>query len=796
QRAGGTWSELFNYNWIQNKYPLAGVLIWYAFIFVLGLFAYPIARLALPGIRQYSYPLGRIVGLALLAWISWMGGSVGVPYSRISISVAFAVIAVTGLSLWMMRKDQFKDDWNSNRRFFVLMEILFFVFFLIDLLIRIGNPDLWHPSKGGERPMDFSYFNAVLKSTSFPPYDPWYAGGYINYYYYGFVLVGTPVKLLGVVPSIAYNFILPTWFALVAVGAFAIGWNLFDDSSERTTVVGRLNTGLAASTMTVLIGNLGTIRLLFNSFMRVAAEGGVVPLDANLIQKWGLAFKGLFLSFGGMQLPIGPGDWYWFPSRVIPAPNDVEPITEFPLFTFLFSDMHAHLIVMPLTLFVIAWAVSFIKSRAQMTRAEWAATFGVGALIMGALRPTNTWDLYTFFPLAALALAYTIYRNFEWKDRFNLPDWMGRALVAAGAVILLYVLGSALYSPFTKWYNLSYGAIDPWKGSHTPISSYLAQWGLFLFIIVAWMAWETREWMASTPLSHLNKLRDYALLIEIGLALIIALLAYFAVEGVRAGWLALPLAAWAGILILRPDMPDIKRGVLLMTGTGLVLTLAVEVVVLVGDIGRMNTVFKLYLQTWMLLAVSAAAAFGWLFDVFPFWRLRWRTIYQAGLYVLFAGAFLFTLTATTDKISDRLNRDAPHTLDSMTYMKTSQHWDGQMMDLSEDYNAIRWLQNNVQGSPVIVEGNCTEYHWCTRMTIYTGLPGVVGWNWHQRQQRGFASTDVQRRVDEISGFYNSADIQLTRDFLKRYQVKYIIVGQLERNLYPASAGLPDGLIKF
>ena len=145
------------------------------------------------------------------------------------------------------------------------------------------------------------------------------------------------------------------------------------------------------------------------------------------------------------------------------------------------------------------------------------------------------------------------------------------------------------------------------------------------------------------------------MLIEIGIAVVIALLAFFAVEGVRAGWLALPLAAWAGILILRPDMPDVKRGVLLMIGTGLVLTLAVEVVVLVGDIGRMNTVFKLYLQAWILLAVSAAAAFGWLFNVFPFWRLRWRTIYQVGLYALLAGAFLFTLTATTDKISDRMN---------------------------------------------------------------------------------------------------------------------------------------------
>jgi uncharacterized membrane protein len=74
----------------------------------------------------------------------------------------------------------------------------------------------------------------------------------------------------------------------------------------------------------------------------------------------------------------------------------------------------------------------------------------------------------------------------------------------------------------------------------------------------------------------------------------------------------------------------------------------------------------------------------------------------------------------------------------MTFMNYAQHHDVQMMDLSEDYRAIRWMQDNVQGSPVIVEANCTEYRWCTRFTIYTGLPGVVGWNWHP-QQRAFTS---------------------------------------------------------
>jgi len=801
QRAGGTWSDLFDYDWVQNKYPLVGALIWYAFIFLLGLAAYPIARYALNGFGPYSYPLGRVVGLALLAWLAWMGGSVGIPYTRASIGAAFLIVAVTGLGLWMRRREQFREEWNANRKFFVVIEIVFLLFFLIDLLIRLGNSDLWHVSKGGERPMDFSYFNAVLKSESFPPYDPWFAGGYINYYYYGFVLAGTPVKLLGIVPSIAYNFILPTWFALAAVGAFAVGFAVAEhqkqssDDESLSSFNLQLISGLAASTMAVLLGNLGTVQLIFNALQRIAAPGGIVPLDATFFQRWAWAFQGFGRMFGGALLPIGRGDWYWFPSRVIP-PGPGNEITEFPLFTFLYSDMHAHMLVIPLTLFIIAWAMSFIKSHAQMRRAEWAATLLVGALMIGALKPTNTWDLYTFFPFAALAVIYAINRHFEWKGRFGLPDWLGRALFSILVVAGLYILGALMYAPFDHWYSQAYNQTDWWVWTRTPLSSYFTQWGLFLFIVTAWLLWEAREWMANTPLSRLKELRPYAIWIELALALFVALLAAFAFAGVKVGWLVLPLAALAGVLILRPELPGMKRGVMFMIGTALLLTLVVEIVVLVGDIGRMNTVFKIYMQAWILFSVSAAAAFGWLLTAIPRWTARWRTIYQGGLYVLLASAFLFTLTATTDKISDRMTPAAPRTLDSMTYMNHTQHWDGQTMDLSQDYRAIRWMQDNVQGSPVIVEANCTEYRWCTRFTIYTGLPGVVGWNWHQRQQRPLVSNLIFDRVAEIGVFYMTTNVEAAHAFLEKYRVEYIIVGQLERNIYPVLLDAPDGLAKF
>jgi uncharacterized membrane protein len=153
---------------------------------------------------------------------------------------------------------------------------------------------------------------------------------------------------------------------------------------------------------------------------------------------------------------------------------------------------------------------------------------------------------------------------------------------------------------------------------------------------------------------------------------------------------------------------------------------------------------------------------------------------------------MFTITGVAGKVHDRWIVDAPRTLDAMTYMNYAHYDDfGQRLDLSEDYRAIRWMQDHIQGSPVIVEANCPEYRWCTRFTIYTGLPGVVGWNFHQRQQRALTSNWVEERVAAVGAFYSTINIDSARLFLKIYGVKYIVVGQLERAEYP-----PEGIGKF
>jgi YYY domain-containing protein len=805
QQAGGTWSELFNTQIFYNRYPFIGLVLWYLTIFILGWLVYPIVRAALPGLSDRGYPLARTVGLLLWAWLAWLAGSLGLPYNRTMIGLILLLLAVLGGAMAFRQRIELREEIRTKWRYFLLVEGVFLLFFLLDLGIRLGNPDLWHPYKGGERPMDFSYFNAVLKSTRFPPYDPWFAGGYINYYYFGYVLVGTPVKLLGIVPTIAYNFILPTLFGMLAVNAFSVGWNVMEagikiDNERWKRLFTRLPfvAGFSSAAAMLLLGNLGIIRMLYQGFQREAAPGGLID-TANIFQRWWWAIQGFVKALSGTPLPFMTGDWYWLPSRVIPAQGDVEPITEFPLFTFIYSDLHAHMIVLPLTILVIAWALSILVARARWAgKLETVIGVGLGALVIGSLKPTNTWDYYTYMALGVLAIGYATWRSPLVQKRLpGIPQPVLRAAYMLTAMLGVIGLSIVLFQPFSQWFSQAYGSVDYWKYGHTSIWSYLTQWGVFLFFIISWMVWETRQWMAETPFSALNKLRPYRGLIDIFLFLLVAAVMVLLATKVAIAWLVLPLAAWAGVLILRKDMPDVKRGVLFMVGTGLVLTLVVEIIVLRGDIGRMNTVFKFYLQAWVLFGLSAAAAFGWLLTEIPKWRFNWQSVWYFFATGLVVCASLFLILGGMDKIRDRWVPSAPHTLDSMTFMNYATYSDfGVDMDLSADYRAIRWMQENVKGSPVIVEANVPEYRWGTRFTIYTGLPGVVGWNWHQRQQRVLASNTVFQRVDEITAFYKTPDPAQAVDFLKKYNVHYIIMGQLERAEYRDVENNDAGLMKF
>jgi YYY domain-containing protein len=720
-----------------------------------------------------------------MAWLSWAAGSIGVAYSQVTIFLSLVVLALVSIALLRREGLKIGELLREHRNAILFTEMVAIGFFAFDLLIRFANPDLWHPSLGGEKPMDFSYLNAVLKSSTFPPYDPWFAGGYINYYYFGFVLVGSPIKLLGLTPSVGYNLVLPTLFSLSALAAFSLAYNLVARAGDSYSTLRKVSpraAGLVAAVALVLLGNLGTLRMLVDGFRIIGLEGVETQSGRSIAVLDVARGIGRYISESDRTLPYALHHWYWNPSRSIPpGEGETGPITEFPFFTFLYADLHAHLINLPLTVLSLAWGTSWLLAAEKGKPRGWILkllSLMVGGLILGALNPTNTWDVPVYWVLgAAAAAAGAMIRH----KRTSLRAVIEAAFSAAALLLAAFVL----FRPYYQWYGQAYGSFNFWNGSRTPLDAYLGIHGLYLFIIFAWLVWETRQWMANTPLSRLSKLRPYFGWIAIVAFLLVAVVAYLTGSGFSITPLVVILVLWSLVLFLRTEAPLEKRIVLAMVGSAAALTYLVDVAVLSGDIGRMNTVFKFYLQVWTLFSISAAAALVWILGDFPAWGFRIRRWWAFGLVFLVASALLYPVTATFAKATDRMESTAPNTLDGMQFMEyATWHDQGEAIDLSNDYHAIRWMQENVNGSPVIVEANIRLYSWGSRFSIYTGLPGVLGWDWHQRQQRAaVGETEIYSRLEEITNFYSTRSVSEALTFLEKHDVRYVILGDLERLYY-------------
>ena len=846
QRAGGTWSQVFHRDGILNRHPILAVVSWYGTVLFAGLLAFPLTYLALGSLPDRGYPLAKIVGMLAVAWAGWILASFrALPFTRPTIILCILFLGVSSLLVLHLRRRELVDYVRRNIRHLVLVELLFLALFLFDLIIRLCNPDLWHPSFGGEKPMVLSYFHAVLKSTSFPPYDPWLAGGVMNYYYFGLVAAGQLVKLLGVVPSVAYNLVLPTWFALVGTGAFSIAYNLVacnakgDASGTRSHAknesLGSSGTrdqrspgsagsakrfnpylaGIASLLLVVLLGNLAQVRILASAFQRASGRPAESGSDLSLP---GVLEGAARVLSGKEGLPLSLGNWYWDASRVIAVFTGGNEINEFPFFTFLYADMHAHLLDMPVFLLVLAWALALAMSvRRRRSVGEGMLFWLVGGLALGATRVTNTWDFPTCLALCGMAIILQSW----WQERRGL-----RARIASSSwkVMLLTGLAFLLYQPFDRWFASPVSTVELWRGAKTPLAPYVYCHGLFLFVLVTFLARETIRWLAETPASILSGARRWLAPVLLGLGAFCVCIGLMWSCQVSVALIAMPVIAWSGLLILRSrERLTIERRIVIsLLASAVALTLFVELFAVGGD--RTNTLFKLYLQAWLLLGTAAGPALAWIWRDRKLWNPVPRRMWTGGLLLLAAGATLYPATATIAKVRDRFPSPAisnstaasaeckpipgmpiqdpecrspasegqPCGLDGAAFMKWSAYCDrGWYLPLRYDHDAIRWMQDHVPGSPVIAEAQSFDlYRMSSRYAWFTGLPDVVGWDWHQRQQRAATRAQfVTGRGNEITGFYTSPAIDRALAFLRKHDVRYVIVGPLERAYYKPSGGL-------
>jgi YYY domain-containing protein len=770
----GTWHRMFDWGLAER----APVLVWVVALVVIGLVGLPYVWFAARSLPDRGFALARPVGLLLVGWLVWLLASAGVlDFSRRSIAVAIAIVGAGAVALAASRRREFLDWLVSHRRLLLIEEALFWTLFAASLLVRWANPDLWHPSRGGEKPLDLAYLNAVVKSTHFPPFDPWFAGGQMNYYYFGFVLVAVLVKLTSIVSYVAYNLAVPTLFAFLGTAAFGATLGLLGDAGQRSRKVGTVAAGLLGTLFVAVAGNLGEVRVL------VQRAGGAIPND------W----------------------WFWNPTRVIHHPPGTPgPITEFPSFTYLYADLHPHAMALPFAAVLLALAFAHVRTqREERDLAGTTVQFLLLALVLGAMWPMNTWDVPTYALVALLAFVLAWYGG-------PRPTPLAGATSLVLRCGLLIVLAYVLFLPFHRHYAGVFSGIQRWNGSRTRINDYLTIHGLFLFVIVTSVVVDlatsrdlgpvarvyragVRSWDRIGRFRELHRLLvrgspayRAGRLLPLGAGVLVLVLAAIG-DGVPA--LATVLAAVTALVFVRRPRADVDppsqlrwRVVLLLFLLGLLITIGTEFLVAKNiDVGRNNTVFKFYLQVWVLWGIAAAVSVQLMYTrlarLRSFWRLGWRIAFVA----LLATACLYPILATRARIDDRFDTSVGPTLNGLAFTRKAVLFDhNTQIPLSYDAAAIRWMQKTVPGSPVVAEVNTypTLYGWGDRYAMFTGNPTIVGWDYHQRQQRPPQSDLVRERIADVQAAYQTTDASLANRIFRRYGVSYFVVGPLERAYFP------------
>lgn len=745
---------------LANTFP---VFFWWFALALSGCLAFPFVFASLPGLSDRGYIFGKLLGLLLLAYLAWMLACLRlVAFSHLSTMLVIGVLLASGTALYYAQRRSILAFLRRRWRLLLLEEGLFALAFLLYVGIRSLNPDLWNVYLGGEKPMEMAFLNAILRSPYMPPLDPWYAGGYINYYYYGYIVFGAFIKLTGIAPATAFNLAIPTLFALTFTGTFSLVYSL----------ARRIAWGLLGGYLAALIGN-------FDGLLQV--------------KDW--------LGAALHHLPLPAFD-YWRSSRVIPF-----TINEFPFWSFLFADLHPHVIDMPVTIFMLAIISALLVSGKSIVRNDglrlrlnesslWL--YALAAFVFGTLACINPWDMPVYALLAAAALLIrTIIDASGWSARRRAAS----ALVSLAVCIVPGGLAYLLYLPFYASYQQLYVNGLGFVSLGTTLSDYLTINDLWLFLTVSFFLLELYRWWMRRLEARAE--RDGRTLPAAGwsavrhvcgyLLLCACVLLCAALLGLKA---VLIVLIAAGIFLLFAQRDPRTRFISLLLVTALCISLGLELVYvrdfLAGGIyERMNSVFKFSLPAWFCFAIGGALAAQrlWL-------RLRGllRGAWLAVCVLLIIANSLFLSLGTLSRVYDhQLWQQEQPPVASAEYLPAL---DGEAFIRAwypGDAEAIAWINENISGSPVILEAvEPSSFSWFGRVSVYTGLPDVLGWPDHVAEQR--YSEQVLSRLADVGIIYTTSDPNQANQLLHYYSVRYIYVGELERQAYAVQS--KTGLDKF
>lgn len=664
---------------------------WWLLFFVVGVGGLPIASSIFKGFTDIGYGFSKLLSLLFIAYSIFVFSIFKIVPFKEAFLYSFLLIYLSiNAYLFFKQKDEFLSRFKSKLRIISAQEIFFTFGLVLWSYVRAHQPDI----NGLEKFMDFGFINSILRSDYLPPADMWFAGSSINYYWFGHFTTAVLTKLSRIPASITYNLMLATILGLTLTSAFSI----------ISTLIKQLNLNLEKATF----------------------YGGVI--------------SAIFLTFAGnFHTPVyalkqGVNN-YWYPdaTRFIgynPKTND-KTIHEFPIYSFVVSDLHPHLMNLPFVLLFLATLYRFLYLKDDLSKKskpkanvplvlktlqnffevakkyKFTLEVSIFGFLLGIMFMTNTWDFGNYSLLAGVSIFLL---NIKKKGLC-----FESLFETAKKMLFIFFLGIIFASPFIFNFDSIAQGVDFVK-ARTPLWQLAILWGFPAIMTLFFLAFFAR---------HRKTIKASDLFI-----------------------LSVLITSW--ILIFLPEIIYVKD-------------------IYIASYHRANTMFKLTYQAYVMSYL--ASGYITIRILTSLKKLSLKVITVVFFSIIFTSILWYPKFAINSYYN---NLKTYRGLSGETWLS---------LKYPDIYNAVLWLRKNVDGQPIILEAPGDSYTDFNVISSYTGLPTVLGWFVHEWLWRG--STEIlQKRVNDIQQIYTSANLEMTKTLLKRFNVKYVIIGPFERKKFP------------
>ncbi|MFC7200115.1 DUF2298 domain-containing protein [Halospeciosus flavus] len=722
------------------------VLVWWLAFVALGAVGLPLAARLLPRAPDRGAFVAIPLALVTLSLpVFWLGH---VFYGPLTVLVgALVLLALSAVAYrgWRGTRsgNESGADLGADRRRYAEVLVVFTLAYLF--LIAVRSVDAGAIPGGGEKFLDMGLLQSLLRADALPPEDMWFAGEPVVYYYGGHLLSANLATLTGTAGRYAYNLALAGFYAMEVTAAFGLA-----AAVARERGYPRFLAGVVAALFFGLASNLYTsARLLAGALptglTRALADALGVPVDEATVT---------FREFS-----------YWPPSRVIEG-----TINEFPLFSYLNGDLHAHMMSATVLFLVLATLYAYWRTPGRDLRRRRLLVLGVLPPLVGVLTMTNTWSLPTALGLATLTLA-----GAPARPRTLLPDAVAtrldtrdplraegqRIVLALLPTVVVAGLALAWVAPFVTGVLLGgVGGRHPvfWP-DRSGLGRFLLVHGAFLAVFWTYLAGK----LDLTPRRAAGLLTAFAGLLVVSKVWTLVGLA-----------LVGPLVVGGWVLLRRTDRTGFET-LLLVAAGGLVVLVEFVYLADLAAPGRFNTVFKVYFQVWTMWAVVAGVAVAalcvkcrtWLPNTSPDRRQ------VVGLVFVFLVLSAVLVPYPTMALSKHFAGADDPTLDAIQFAHDSHPYEAE---------AIEWFVDTTDGERphIVSRPTYAVYTWGNPVSSLTGIPTVVGWA-HETGYRGTAPFEA--RATEVAVLYTTNDTDSRATLLDKYDVQYIYYGPRERAKY-------------